>query len=121
MKRGEVYWANVAPRSGSEQQGMRPVILLSHDGFNNVTAWRSIIVIPVSTSERQAGRGPTAIALVAGEGGLAEASTVLCHQITTLDKSKLTTRIGVLSDKALARVEAGLCKAIGLELEIIEP
>jgi mRNA interferase MazF len=49
MKRGEVYWALLAPRSGSEQTGRRPVIVVSNDGFNQTPAWRSVIVVPVST------------------------------------------------------------------------
>ena len=65
MKRGDVYWADLTPRSGSEQQGRRPVIVVSHDGFNETPGWRSVIVIPVSTSPSQSGRGPTAIGLPA--------------------------------------------------------
>ena len=49
MKRGDIFWANIAPRSGSEQQGRRPVIVISHDAFNQVQNWRSIIVIPISS------------------------------------------------------------------------
>jgi len=41
MKRGDVYWADLAPRSGSEQQGRRPVIVISHDAFNQTQGWRS--------------------------------------------------------------------------------
>ena len=59
MKRGDLYWAVLAPRSGSEQQGRRPVIVVSHDGFNQTTAWRSVIVVPISSSATQAHRGPT--------------------------------------------------------------
>jgi len=54
MKRGDVYWADLAPRSGSEQQGRRPVIIVSHDAFNQAQDWRSIIVVPISTSAIQA-------------------------------------------------------------------
>ena len=45
MKRGEVYWADLAPRSGSEQRGRRPVVVISHDAFNQTPGWRSIIVV----------------------------------------------------------------------------
>ena len=55
MKRGEVYWADLAPRSGSEQRGRRPVVVISHDAFNQTPGWRSIIVVPLSTSAAQAG------------------------------------------------------------------
>ena len=54
MTRGEVWWAILAPRSGAEQQGRQPVIIVSHNGFNQTPNWRSIIVVPVSTSVAQA-------------------------------------------------------------------
>src|SRR5215204_4047492 len=97
MNRGEVYWADLVPRSGSEQQGRRPVVVISHDAFNQTQGWRSIIVVPLSTSQAQAGRGPTAVLLSQGAAGMRKESVVLCHQVTTLDRSKLTQRIGALS------------------------
>jgi mRNA interferase MazF len=66
MKRGDVYWADLVPRSGSEQQGRRPVIVISRDAFNQTQGWRSIIVVPLSTSVAQAGRGPCALLLSPG-------------------------------------------------------
>jgi mRNA interferase MazF len=89
MKRGDVYWADLAPRSGSEQQGRRPVVIVSHDAFNQVQGWRSIIVVPISTSVTQAKRGPTAVALPQSIAGLSKDGTALCHQVTTLDRAKL--------------------------------
>ena len=108
MKRGDIYWANLQPRSGSEQQGKRPVIVVSHDGFNQNPRWRSIIVIPVSTSAAQAKRGLTAVLLPQGIGNLAQESVALCHQITTLDRAKLQEKIGELSSKMMEKVEEGL-------------
>jgi mRNA interferase MazF len=108
VRRGEVYGAALAPRSGSEQQGKRPVIVVSHDGFNQTTGWRSVIVVPVSTSSSQAARGPTAVTLPKGAGGLRAESVALCHQVTTLDRAKLTKRIGTLSEALLAEVGEGL-------------
>jgi mRNA-degrading endonuclease toxin of MazEF toxin-antitoxin module len=66
MKRGEVYWADLVPRSGSERAGRRPVILVSHDGFNQTPGWRSIIVVPMPTSLFQGKRGPTVVNFRAG-------------------------------------------------------
>jgi mRNA interferase MazF len=80
MKRGEVYWADLVPRSGSEQRGRRPVIVISHDAFNQTQGWRSIIVVPLSTSPAQAGRGPSAVLLPQGAAGLDKDSVALCHQ-----------------------------------------
>ena len=114
MKRGEIYWAELAPRSGAEQQGRRPVIVVSHDAFNESPSWQSVIVIPCSTSAAQGRRGPTAVALAAGTAGLPEDSFALCHQITTLDRAKLSQKIGSLSEPALRAVELGLLAAVSL-------
>ena len=108
MKRGDTYWATLAPRSGSEQQGTRPVIVVSNDAFNEVAAWRSVIVVPVSTSRAQSRRGPTAVPLPAGAGGLQEDSLALCHQVTTLDRRKFSDKLGSLPDPLLAQVGEGL-------------
>ncbi|MDQ7823363.1 MAG: type II toxin-antitoxin system PemK/MazF family toxin [Candidatus Eremiobacteraeota bacterium] len=108
MKRGDVYRAELVPRSGSEQRGVRPVIIVSHDGFNETPGWRSVIVVPLSTSPAQAGRGPTAIPLAAGTAGLGKDSIALCHQVTTLDRSKLTRHMGALSAPLLALVEKAM-------------
>lgn len=115
MTRGEVYWADVTPRSGSEEQGRRPVVIVSHDGFNRTPAWRSLIVVPVSTSKAQARRGPTSVALAAGAGGLRKPCVALCQQVTTLDRAKIGVRLGTLSRDTLARIDSGLRLALDLE------
>ena len=114
MRRGEVYWADLVPRSGSEQTGRRPVIVVSHDGFNEVPSWRSIIVIPVSTSASQGKRGPTIVEIPGGSAGLPKASFAVCHQVTTLDRAKLTRRLGTLSPAILRVVEDALKAALDL-------
>ncbi len=115
MKRGEIYWADLVPRSGSEQTGRRPVVVVSHDGFNQTPGWMSIIVVPVSGSSRQAKRGPTVVGLPAGTARLSKASVAVCHQVTTLDRAKLTKRIGGLSAELFMQVESGLRAALDLE------
>jgi mRNA interferase MazF len=115
MRRGEVYWAELTPRSGSEQRGRRPVVVVSHDAFNEAASWRSVIVVPLSTSARQTRRGPTAVAIDRGAAGLRAASVALCHQVTTLDRAKLVERIGALSPADLGRVGEGLRIAIDLD------
>ncbi len=115
MKRGDIYSANLQPRSGSEQRGKRPVIIISHDGFNQNARWHSIIIIPVSTSQAQAKRGLTAILLPQGIGGLKQESVALCHQITTLDRAKLDEKIGELSDEWMKKIEEGLKAATDLK------
>lgn len=114
MKRGEVWWADLAPRSGSEQHGRRPVVVVSHDAFNRTAGWRSVIVVPLSTSVRQGRRGPTAIAIPRGTAGLPRESVALCHQVTTLDRAKLTRIVGTLPVQTLGEVATGLRAAMEL-------
>jgi len=115
MTRGEVYWADLVPRSGSEQSGRRPVIVVSHDGFNQTPAWRSIVVIPISTSASQGKRGPTVVEIPGGAAGLPKTSFAVCHQVTTLDRAKLTRRVGSLPPEFLSVVEQGLRAALDLD------
>lgn len=115
MRRGEVFWADLSPRSGSEERGRRPVVVVSNDGFNVTPAWRSVIVVPISTSEAQARRGPTAVPLPAGSASLRRSSVALCHQVTTLDRAKLTERVGMLPAALLAHIDDALRAALDLD------
>jgi mRNA interferase MazF len=115
MKRGDVYWAELVPRSGSEQTGRRPVIIVSHDGFNRTPGWRSIIVVPISRSTSQGNRGPTVVEISGATNGLARTSFAVCHQVTTLDRAKLSRRIGNLQTESMREVEEGLKAAMDLD------
>jgi mRNA interferase MazF len=115
MRRGEVYWADLSPRSGSEQTGKRPVVLVSDDGFNQAEGWRSVIVVPITTSSAQARRGPTVVEIPAGVAGLSKPSVAICHQVTTLDRAKLTKRMGILTPDLLERLAEALKAALDLD------
>jgi len=115
MIRGEVYWADLAPRSGSEQAGRRPVIVVSNDGFNQLSNWRSVVVVPMPTSGAQAKRGPTAVAIPSEAAGLPRSGVANCHQVTTLDRAKLTRRIGLLPAPVLLLLNEGLKAALDLD------
>lgn len=114
MKRGDLYLAALHPRSGAEIQGDRPVLVVSHDSFNNVPTWRSVTVVPLTTSANQARRGPTAVPIPDGAGGLRGDGIAVCHQITTLDRAKLTRRLGALPVDVLTAVEVGIKAALDL-------
>ena len=114
MKRGEVYWADLEPRSGSEQHGRRPVIIISHDGFNLTRGWRSVIVVPLSTSPTQATRGLSVVPIAQGIASLPRDCFAICHQVTTLDRSKVSSRIGELTATELIQIEDGLKAAMDL-------
>jgi mRNA interferase MazF len=112
MKRGEILWANLTPRSGSEQSGRRPVLIVSHDGFNETPGWQSVIVVPLSTSPAQKNRGPTVVMIPRGTAGLERESAALCHQVTTIDRAKLDKAIGTLPRPLLLAVNAALRAAL---------
>jgi mRNA interferase MazF len=120
MKRGDVVWAEFRPRSASdrrsqgERRGRRPAVVVSHDAFNGRAAWRSVLVVPVSTAPRQARRGPTVVRLDGALPGLAEPSVAVCHQVTTLDRAKLSATIGSLPSGTMAEVDAALRAALDL-------
>jgi mRNA interferase MazF len=116
VTRGEVWWADLVPRTGSEQHGRRPVIIMSSDAFNSVPTWRSVMVVPLTTSARQLRVGPTAVAIPAGAAQLPAASVALCHQITTLDRKKLVEILGTLPNDLLRDVERGVVAALDLRL-----
>ncbi len=114
MKRGDLYLAALHPRSGAEIHGDRPVLVVSHDSFNGVPTWKSVTVVPLTTSANQARRGPTAVPIPDGAGGLRGDGIAVCHQITTLARAKLTRRLGALPADVLAAVEAGIKAALDL-------
>lgn len=89
-------------------------MIVSHDAFNQTESWQSIIVVPLSNSVTQARRGPTAPSLPRGTAGLLRASVAHCHQVTTLDRSKLTRQIGTLPSGSLEMIQEGLKAAMFL-------
>jgi len=112
MKRGEIYWANLRPRSGSEQSGRRPVLIISNDGLNCIENWRSVIVVPLSSSLMQVFRSPSIVLLLSGTAGLLKDSLVICHQVTTIDKGKISEKIGTLSKEKMKLVHDSLKKTL---------
>ena len=90
------------------------MIVVSHDAFNQAPGWNSVIVVPMSTSASQGRRGPTVAELPAGSAGLPRAGFALCHQVTTLDRAKLTRKVGVLPPGILREVEEAIKTAMGM-------
>jgi mRNA interferase MazF len=72
-------------------------------------------VVPISTSASQGKRGPTVVEIPHGSGGLPRTSFAVCHQVTTLDREKLTKRIGSLPPEVVKEVEEGLKAAMDLD------
>ncbi len=114
IRRGDVCWAALEPRSGAEQRGRRPVVVVSHDSFNEVSGWRSVIVVPLTTSARQGLRGPTVVPLQPEVTGLPKSSYALCHQITTLDRAKLQKPLERLPISEMVTIGEGIAAACDL-------
>lgn len=114
MKRGEVWMVELKPRSGSEQQGTRPAIVVSSDVYNGVPGWRSFNVIPITSSGRPARRSHTTVPLEAGAAGLTQDSVAICHQVTTLDRTKFVRKLGALAPGQMQEVELGVVKALDM-------
>jgi len=106
--RGEILWADLNPVRGSEQAGLRPVLILSHDVFNQ----RSGTVIAVAiTSQTQRAGFPLTLELVSGK--LSKRSWVKISQIRTLSVGRLGKKIGRVSPEELDQVIEGLNEIIG--------
>jgi mRNA-degrading endonuclease toxin of MazEF toxin-antitoxin module len=88
--------------------------VISHDGFNQTLSWRPIIVVPISTSASQGRRGLTVVEIPGDCAGLPKTCFAICHKLTTLDRAKLTKRIGTLSAEILKLVEEAMKAALDL-------
>lgn len=112
MKRGDVYDARLDPVEGSEQRGIRPVIIVSRDATNSVID--TIIAVPCGTHRPGRRVFPTQALIRVPDGGLRVDSVALGEQVRVLSKRRLLRRRGVLSPEALARVEWALLVAMDL-------
>lgn len=99
------------PVIGSEQGGRRPVLIVQNDRGNRYSP--TVIVVPLTGSERK-GRLPTHVPVTAGEGGVEKPSVILCEQVRTLEKTRLTRYMGSLSAETLKHVEAALSVSLDM-------
>lgn len=97
--------AELDPVVGSEQGGRRPVLIVQNDRGNRYSP--TVIVVPLTSSERKPGL-PTHVNLPGGLGGLKKSSVVLCEQVRTLEKTRLTRYMGSLDAETLKEVEKAL-------------
>ena len=91
VKRGEIYYADLSPVVGSEQGGVRPVLIVQNDVGNR---YSPTVIAAAITSQRDKNRLPTHIELQADKCGLAKDSIVLLEQIRTIDKKRLKDKTG---------------------------
>ena len=111
IKRGDIYYADLSPVVGSEQGGVRPVLIIQNDIGNK---YSPTVIATAITSQINKAKMPTHIELDANEYGLSKDSVVLAEQIRTIDKKRLKEKIGHLDDKLMTKVNAALEISFGL-------
>lgn len=111
VKRGEIYYADLSPVVGSEQGGIRPVLIVQNNIGNKFSP---TIIAAAITSQKYKTNLPTHIQIHASDCGLARDSIVLLEQVRTLDKKRLRERMGMLSSVDMHRVDRALSVSFGL-------
>lgn len=111
MKRGEIYYADLSPVRGSEQGGIRPVLIIQNDVGNKYSPTTIVACLTTKCTEKH--KLPTHI-LLNKDCGLPKDSMALLEQIRTIDKSRLTNKIGKLNEEDIHKVEKALMISIGV-------
>lgn len=114
VRRGEIYYADLSPVVGSEQGGMRPVLIVQNDVGNR---YSPTVIAAAITSQQNKARLPTHIEIEARTYGLSKNSVVLLEQVRTLDKRRLRERMGCLDEKAMQRVDGAIAISLGLRAD----
>ena len=112
IKRGELYYADLSPVVGSEQGGIRPVLVVQNDVGNK---YSPTVIAAAVTSKINKAKLPTHIELSSNSYGLQKDSVILLEQIRTLDKRRLKERIGELNESTMTRVDKAILISIGFE------
>jgi mRNA interferase MazF len=113
VKRGEIYYADLSPVVGSEQGGVRPVLIVQNDVGNRHSP---TVIAAAITSRQDKNRLPTHIEVQADKCGLARDSIVLLEQIRTIDKKRLGDKMGELDLNSMNKVNTALFISFGLEM-----
>jgi len=114
VKRGEIYYADLSPVIGSEQAGVRPVLIVQNDVGNKF----SPTIIAIAITSRQKVKLPTHIEIEGTKYGLDKDSVILAEQIRTLDKKRLREKVGKLDDKTMEKVKKAIEISFGIRGEL---
>ena len=113
IKRGDIYYADLSPVVGSEQGGVRPVLIVQNDVGNK---YSPTVIAAAITSQQFKTKLPTHISVTADVCGLSKDSVVLLEQIRTLDKKRLREKMGNLPETDMDRINDALSVSIGLDI-----
>lgn len=111
VKRGDMYYADLSPVVGSEQGGIRPVLIIQNDVGNK---YSPTVIAAAITSQTSKSRLPTHININSSEFGLMKNSVILTEQIRTIDKSRLLEKIGQVDPTTMHQVNSALGVSFGL-------
>lgn len=111
IRRGDIYYADLSPVIGSEQGGIRPVLIVQNDVGNR---YSPTVIAAAITSRTDKSKLPTHIEVFADKYGLARDSVILLEQIRTLDKKRLKEKMGHLDDDVMNRVNDAITVSFGL-------
>lgn len=111
VRRGDIFFADLSPVVGSEQGGVRPVLVIQNDIGNR---YSPTVIIAAVTSQIDKAKLPTHVELKAAEHGLERDSVVLLEQIRTIDKRRLRERVAHVDGDVMARVDEALLISLGL-------
>lgn len=111
VKRGDIYYADLSPVVGSEQGGLRPVLIVQNDVGNR---YSPTVIAAAITSRVGKTKLPTHIDVYADSYGLAKDSVILLEQIRTLDKKRLKEKMGHLDNTLMSRVDDAISISFGL-------
>lgn len=111
VKKGDLFFADLSPVVGSEQGGVRPVLVVQNDVGNK---YSPTIIVAAVTSQTSKAKLPTHVELKATQGGLSKNSVVLLEQLRTIDKQRLKERIGSLDDRQIPVVDEALGISLGI-------
>ena len=114
IRRGDIYYADLSPVVGSEQGGMRPVLIVQNDVGNK---YSPTVIAAAITSKTSKSKLPTHIEVFADRYGLAKDSVILLEQIRTIDKTRLKEKMGHLDDAVMDRVNDAITVSFGLGLD----
>ncbi|MBE6537024.1 MAG: type II toxin-antitoxin system PemK/MazF family toxin [Ruminococcaceae bacterium] len=111
IKRGDIYYADLSPVVGSEQGGLRPVLIVQNDVGNK---YSPTVIAAAITSKMGKTKLPTHIDVVGNQVGLAKDSVILLEQIRTIDKKRLKEKMGHLDDDTMKNVNDAIGVSFGL-------
>ena len=114
IKRGDIYYADLSPVVGSEQGGIRPVLIVQNNVGNR---YSPTVIAAAITSQVNKAKMPTHISLGARSFGLTKDSVVLTEQIRTLDKKRLREKMGTRDEANMRRIDEALAVSFGLGTE----